>query len=206
MPSQLQTRMKSLETAFDFISLENTWNPDTHFRTQSIWFPLKNLSDPVTIAKHHHYQLKQLNFCKGRPNTVFPTIKRHEIHLFLSLFAHIYVSIGQKYSVSKAFFSLLICMYWPSRTSTPSQSEIFCLIAWTLLAFPLFIRAEREYFTLGGCAGLGRPIHTYEQREKGLWDRIFLANTDIHTSRPKVAFLQFYYYIFQSTDSTSKIS
>ena len=32
-----------------------------------------------------------LIFWKGRPNTVFPTIKRHEIHLFLSLFAHMYV-------------------------------------------------------------------------------------------------------------------
>ena len=26
--------------------------------------------------------------------------------------------------------------------------------------------ALREYFTLGGCAGPGRPIHTYEQREQ----------------------------------------
>ena len=28
------------------------------------------------------------------------------------------------------------------------------------------ITAVREYFTLGGCAGPGRPIHTYEQREQ----------------------------------------
>ena len=46
-----------------------------------------------------------------------------------SLFARMYVCIGQKYSVSKLLFSLLVCMYWPSRATTPSQSEIFCLIA-----------------------------------------------------------------------------
>ena len=107
---------------------------------------------------------------------VFPTIKRHGIHLFLPLFAHMYVCIGQKYYVSKALFSLLVCMYWSSRTSTPSQSEIFCLIACSYTA-------EREYFTLGGCVGLGRPLHTYEQREQGLWDRMFLANADIQAER-----------------------
>ena len=42
-------------------------------------------------------------------------------------------------------------MYWPFRTSTPSQSEIFCLKA--------LIVDLREYFTLGGCAGPERPIH-----------------------------------------------
>ena len=34
--------------------------------------------------------------------------------------------------------------------------------------FPLLVQAEREYFTLGGCACLERPLHTYEQREQGL--------------------------------------
>ena len=32
-----------------------------------------------------------------------------------------------------------------------------------------YIRAiynNKKYFTLGGCTGLGRPIHTYEQREQ----------------------------------------
>ena len=138
---------------------------------------------------------KAAEFWKGRPNMVFPTIKWHGIPLFLSLFARMYVCISQKYSVSKAFFSLLVCMYWPSRTSTPSQSEIFCLIAWTPLAFPLFVQAQREYVTLGGCAGLGRPIHTYEQREKGLGDRIFLANTDIHRSKERISKPQIYYYL-----------
>ena len=47
--------MKSLETAFYFISLQNTWNQDTLFMTQSIWSPLRSLSDQVTIAKHHYY-------------------------------------------------------------------------------------------------------------------------------------------------------
>ena len=44
-------------------------------------------------------------------------------------------------------------------------------------------------FTLGGCTCLGRPLHTYEQREQGLWDRIFLANTDIHASRENAIYI-----------------
>ena len=174
--------MINLETAFDFISLENTWHPDTHFRTQSIWLLMKSCRNPVThtfVCLVFNDLCKGLKsssqFWKGRPNTVFPTIKRDEIHLFLSLFAHMYIWIGQKYFVSKALFSLLVCMYWPSRTSAPSQSEIFHLIAWTPLAFPLFVWVEREYFTLGGCAGLGRPIYTYKQREQDLGDRILIS-------------------------------
>ena len=61
--------MKSLETAFDFISLQNTWNQDTHCMTQSIWLPLRSLSDPVThilfaltLMVHANGPLKQLNF------------------------------------------------------------------------------------------------------------------------------------------------
>ena len=77
-------------------------------------------------------------------------------------------------------FSLYVCVYWP---------EIFCLKAVALsarmyvLAFQdqhtlpkekyslsAGLRASNytEYFTLGGCAGPGRPIHTYEQREQQL--------------------------------------
>ena len=82
-------------------------------------------------------------------------------------------------------FSLLICMYWPSRTRTPSQSEIFCLIVscsytnrermfhfgrlcWSCKA-NTYIRTERtshsnsfetEYFTLRWCAGSEKPRHT----------------------------------------------
>ena len=44
---------------------------------------------------------------------------------------------------------------------------------------------ETEYFTLWGCAGPGRPIHTYKQREHQLWDRIFLANTRIWAERER---------------------
>ena len=109
--------------------------------------------------------------------------------LWYELFAHMYVSIGQKYSVSKVLFSLLICMYWPSRTSTSYQSEIFCLIAWTPLAFPLFVWAEREYFTLAGCAGPGRPIHMYEQREQDFGNRIFLTNRYIRAVRMPFIYL-----------------
>ena len=43
------------------------------------------------------------------------------------------------------------CCYWPFRTSTPSQSEIFSQIYNKSF--------ETEYFTLGGCAGPERPIH-----------------------------------------------
>ena len=59
--------MKSLETAFDFISLQNTCNQDTLFMTQSIWLPMRSLSDQVTIAKHHYYC--QPNFGTGKIRT-----------------------------------------------------------------------------------------------------------------------------------------
>ena len=44
-----------------------------------------------------------------------------------------------------------------------TELNIFCV--------RIYIRAERtnfetEYFNLGGCTGPGRPIHTYQQREK----------------------------------------
>ena len=64
----------------------------------------------LVIQLHSHTLSLPTSFWKGRSDTVFLTIKRHEIHLFLSLFAHIYVCIGQKYSVSKVLFSLLVCM------------------------------------------------------------------------------------------------
>ena len=80
-------------------------------------------------------------------------------------------------------------MYWPFRTSTPSQSEIFCLKAlivdlreyfklsqscyccyWPfrtstpsqseIFCLKALIVDLREYFTLGGCAGPERPIAT----------------------------------------------
>ena len=50
------------------------------------------------------------------------------------------LSVCQKYSVSKVLFSLLICMYWPSVTSKPCQSEIFCLIACS------YMRRERIFY------------------------------------------------------------
>ena len=125
-----------------------------------------------------HYQ----HFFEGRPQSSWQLKGMKSICFSLSLLIHMYV-LARNYCVSKVLFSLLICMYWPSKTRKPSQSEIFCLIAWTPLAFPLFVWAEREYFTFGGCAGLGRPIHTYEQREQDLGDTIFLANTYIQAER-----------------------
>ena len=59
-------------------------------------------------------------------------------------------------------------MYWPFRTSTPSQSEIFCLKA--------LIVDLREYFTLGGCAGPERPIATITalRQNISLWERVLV--------------------------------
>ena len=101
-----------------------------------------------------------------------------EIHCF-SLFAHMSVCIGQKYSVSKVLFSLLICMYWPSRTSTPSQSEIFCLIACSYTSRKRTFHFGRVYWSwkANTCirAKRTRPLtqnisgqyrHTYEHREQ----------------------------------------
>ena len=59
-------------------------------------------------------------------------------------------------------------------TSTPSQSEIFSLC--------LYKQGKRQciWSDLRECAGPGRPLHAYKQREQELWDRIFLPNTYIH--------------------------
>ena len=59
-------------------------------------------------------------------------------------------------------------MYWPFRTSTPSQSEIFCLKA--------LIVDLREYFTLGGCAGPERPIATITalRQNISLWEGVLV--------------------------------
>ena len=101
--------------------------------------------------------------------------------------------------------SLLVCMYVSARNIL-SQSCSLCLyvhiglpgpahppkVKYSLRSdqlqclFPCLYK-QREYFTLGGCAGLGRPIHTYEQREQQLWDRIFLANKCIHTSKERTS-------------------
>ena len=58
-----------------------------------------------------------------------------------------------KYSVSKLLFLLVLfaCMYVLAfQDEKPSNNNSF----------------TTEYFTLGGCAGPGRPIHTYKQREQ----------------------------------------
>ena len=81
--------------------------------------------------------------------------------------------------------SIAFSLAHTSRDRTSDTSEIFSQIRLTPLPFPLLVWAEREYFTLGGCAGPGRPIHTYEQREQQLWDRIFLANTHEQREREK---------------------
>ena len=47
-----------------------------------------------------------------------------------------------------------------------------------------FMQLDR-IFHFGGFAGLGRPIHTYEQREQDLGNTIFLANTYIHMSKER---------------------
>ena len=90
-----------------------------------------------------------------------------------------YVCIGQIYSVSKVLFSLLICMYWPSKTSTPSQSEIFSFCSYTnkqldrIFHFGrvcwswkanTYIQAERTRPLRQNFSG--QYMHTYEQREK----------------------------------------
>ena len=127
-------------------------NPDTH----TLFALLKDLKSSKLLV----FERKTCHGLPDKLNVMKSTVS-------LSLFAHMYVCIGQKYSVSKVLFSLLVCMYWPSRTSTPSQSEIFSQIRSNVLPFPCSYK-QREYFTLGGSACPGRPIHTYEQREQDL--------------------------------------
>ena len=60
------------------------------------------------------------------------------------------------------------CCYWPFRTSTPSQSEIFSQIYNKSF--------ETEYFTLGGCAGPERPIATITalRQNISLWEGVLV--------------------------------
>ena len=159
--------MKSLKTELEFISLK-TLGTHTPVKMLNLFDYLWRV---LEIQSHSHTSSLPTIFWKGRLETVFLTIKRHEIHLFLSLFTHMYVCIGQTYSVSKLLFSLLVCMYWPSRTSTPSQSEIFCLIA---------------------CS--------YEQRQNiSLWKGVVvLEGQYIHTSRENKSFETEYFRPIQT--------
>ena len=61
------------------------------------------------LMVHVNGPLKQLNFGTGKTKQGIPT-QSNDINSSLSLFGHMYVCIDQKYSVSKALFSLLICM------------------------------------------------------------------------------------------------
>ena len=65
------------------------------------------------------------------------------------------------------------CMCWPLGANTwmwdISQSEIFSLCC-------VWASNSTEYFTLWECAGPGRPLHTYKQRENELLDTVFKAN------------------------------
>ena len=119
-------------------------------------FPITVICDIFSNfpAVFHNTQVMKWHFPACDRNTDLHNLRDLLIHEWLSLFAHMYVlarnilsprscslcsyvcikwyelhllSLGQKYSVSKVLFSLLICMYWPSRTSTPFQSEIFSL-------------------------------------------------------------------------------
>ena len=123
--------MKSLKTVLEFRCSENTWHHTPRFGLSLFDY----LWRVVGIQSHSHTSSLPTIFWKGRPEIVFLTIKRHEIHLFLSLFAHMYVCIGQKYSVSKALFSLLICMY--------------TLTKWNILSNCLLIYSRKRIFHFG---------------------------------------------------------
>ena len=162
--------MKSLETAFDFISLQNTWNQDTHFMTQSIWLPLKSLSDPVTIAKHHHsYQILE----QGRPEQGLPTQSNDmdsfsvsvclywpEIFCLQSivLSAHMYVMVFQDKHILTKWNILSNCFLVYSRERIFHFGRV-CLF-WKTITY---IQAERTRLWTQNISGQYR--HTYKQRE-----------------------------------------
>ena len=79
------------------------------------------------------------------------------------------VCIGlRKLHLIACSLSSYTCMYWSSKTSTPSQSEIFSLLVHKQGNKQCIGSDLREYFTSRGCAGLGRPMHTYKQREQAI--------------------------------------
>ena len=68
------------------------------------------------------------------------------------------------------------------------------------------IRAERashnnslrEYFTLGGCAGPGRLIHTYEQREQAT-----ITSFDTRDMKPMQSMCKLLYAVFDLSTLTT---
>ena len=66
-------------------------------------------------------------------------------------------------------------MYWPFRTSTPSQSEIFCLKA-VIVAIGLSEPAHPPKVILRGCAGPKRPIATITalRQNISLWEGVLV--------------------------------
>ena len=58
--------------------------------------------------------------------------------------------------------------------------------------------ALREYFTLGGCAGPDRPIHTYEQREQAT-----ITAFDTHDMKPMQTMCKLLYAVFDLSTLTT---
>ena len=83
------------------------------------------------------------------------------------------------------------CCYWPFRTSTPSQSEIFSQIYNKSF--------ETEYFTLGGCAGPERPIHRTSNNNSfsqniSLWEGVLVLKGQYIEQATITAFHRIFHY------------
>ena len=83
------------------------------------------------------------------------------------------------------------CCYWPFRTSTPSQSEIFSQIYNKSF--------ETEYFTLGGCAGPERPIYRTSNNNSfsqniSLWEGVLVLKGQYIEQATITAFHRIFHY------------
>ena len=83
------------------------------------------------------------------------------------------------------------CCYWPFRTSTPSQSEIFSQIYNKSF--------ETEYFTLGGCTGPERPIHRTSNNNSfsqniSLWEGVLVLKGQYIEQATITAFHRIFHY------------
>ena len=172
--------MTSLETAFHFISLQNTWNQDSHLTTQSIWLSLKSLSDPVTSIVCLSFNgtcegtFKAAQFWNREDQTRSScTIK------WWNILSNCFNSIGfslVRTSRERIFHFGRVCLSWKTIT---------------------YIRAEKTRPVRQNISGQYR--HTYEQRENKQATDIFLL-----TSRRFTLTVSLLALLFHCTTSPNK--
>ena len=119
--------------------------------------------------------------------TIRQTCSLYTVKLWLCgllvLSTRMYACIDQKYSVPKVLFSLLILMYWPSKTSTK----------WNILSLLVYKQAIRQNISLweGVLVLEGQYIHTSRENKTFDTEYFWPIHTYIRAKREAVDFMPF---------------